>query len=206
MKKTSILIVDDHAILRMGLASLINAEPDLAVVGDAEDGESGIRKARKTNPDVIIMDLMMPDMDGVETTRRILADNPEARILILTTYGTSDALGHALAAGARGAVMKNIPFPELVHAIRTIAGGETFVAPDIRRILASRPPLPPLSPRQEDILAAIARGLSNPDIAKLLDIGPDMVKSHIKTLFQKLGAATRAEAVDIAYSRHLLKT
>ena len=205
MNKTKVLIVDDHAILRMGLASLINAEDDLVVIGDADDGETAIRKARKLNPDVIVMDLMMPDMDGVETTEHILANCHEAKILILTTFGTSDALGHALSAGALGAVMKNVPFPELVRAIRTVATGKRFVSPDIERILASRPPLPPLSPRQGEILSAIARGLSNTEIANLLGIGPDMVKTHVNLLFKKLGASNRAEAVDIAHRRHLLK-
>ena len=205
MNKTKVLIVDDHAILRMGLASLINAEDDLLVIDDAEDGKTAVRKAKKHNPDVIIMDLMMPDMDGVKATEQILADNPAAKILILTTFGTSDALGRALSAGALGAVMKNIPFPELVHAIHTVSAGQRFVAPDIERVLASQPTLPTLSPRQSEILSALARGLTNPEIAKLLGIGPDMVKLHLKSLFQKLGAANRAEAVDIAHRRHLLK-
>ena len=205
MNKTKVLIVDDHAILRMGLASLINAEDDLVVIGDADDGENAIRKARKLNPDVIVMDLMMPGMDGAETTEHILANDPEAKILILTTFGTSDALGHALSAGALGAVMKNIPFPELVHAIHAVATGSRFVSPDIECILASRPSLSPLSPRQSEILSAIAKGLSNTSIAKSLGIGPDMVKAHITLLFKKLGATNRAEAVDIAHRRHLLK-
>ena len=205
MSDISVFIVDDHAILRMGLASLISAEKGLSVIGDAEDGESAIRKVRKLQPDVIIMDLMMPDMDGTETTRRILAELPEAKILILTTFGTSDGLAHALEAGAQGAVMKNIPFPELVTAIRTVAAGKRFIAPDIERILSSNPPLPTLSPRQGEILEAIARGLSNADIAKQIGIGPDMVKAHVNALFQKIGAANRAEAVDIAHRKHLLK-
>ena len=206
MNKKRVLIVDDHAILRMGLSSLINAEKDLEVVGDAEDGETALRKARKLKPDVVIMDLMMPGISGAETTRRLLEDNPDAHILVLTTYGTSDALSHALQMGALGAAMKSIPFPELVNAIRTVAAGKRFVAPDIERILAANPPIPDLSPRQSEILEAIARGLSNADIAKQLDIGPDMVKAHVNALFQKIGAANRAEAVAIAMRKHLLLT
>lgn len=202
MSKTTVLIIDDHAILRMGLASLINAERDLQVIGDAEDGEDGIRKVRKLHPNIIIMDLIMPEMDGAEATERILAEDPKAKILILTTYGTSDALARVLAAGARGAVLKNIPFPELVHAIRAIAAGKRFIAADIERIL----PLPTLSPRQTEILEAIAKGLSNQQIATALGIGPDVVKLHINALFQKLGAINRAEAVAIAMRKHLLKT
>jgi len=151
------------------------------------------------------MDLMMPGIDGAETTRRILADNAQAKILILTSFGTSDGIAHALAAGALGAVMKNIPFPKLVEAIRTVAAGRRFVAEDISRILATDPPLPTLSPRQSEILAAIAHGLSNTDIATRLNIGIDMVKSHVNTLYRKIGAANRAEAVAIALRKHLLK-
>ena len=205
MSKIKVLIVDDHAILRMGLASLISAENDLEVIGDADDGITAIRKAKQLNPDIIIMDLMMPDMDGVETTRRILADNIAAHILILTSFGTSDALGHAIETGALGAIMKNAPFTELVDAIRTVASGKKFLAPDIERILKSNPPLPKLSQRQSEILESIARGLSNSDIARQLNIGPDMVKAHVTALFQKIGASNRAEAVDIAHRKHLLK-
>ena len=205
MKKTSILIVDDHAILRMGLSSLINAQTDMEVIGDAEDGIQGVINAKKLRPDVIIVDLMMLEMDGVETTKRIIADNPAAHILILTSYGTADALGHALSAGAIGAIMKNAPLEELVRAIRSVAAGIRSVAPDIEHILAANPPLPELSPRQFEILESLARGLSNPEIATQLDIGCDMVKAHLNALFHKIGAANRAEAVAIALRKHLLK-
>ena len=205
MKKISVLIIDDHAILRMGLSSLINAEKDLEVIGEAEDGATGTALVGKLNPDVIILDLMMPEMDGVETTRRIISDTPSAHILILTSFGTSDALSHALSAGALGAILKNAAFPDLVQAIHAVAAGAQHIPPDIKRLLAANPPIPALSPRQTEILEAITRGLSNTEIAKLLGIGPDMVKLHINALFQKLGAANRAESVAIALRKHLLK-
>lgn len=205
MKKTSVLIIDNHAILRMGLSSLINAEKDLEVIGDAEDGVNGITLTKELDPDVVILDLMMPGMDGVETTRRIISEKPSAHILILTSYGTSDALGHALSAGALGAVMKNASFPDLVEAIHVVAEGKVFLTADTKRILSADPPIPALSPRQTEILEAITRGLSNAEIAKLVGIGPDMVKHHVNALFQKLGAANRAEAVAIALRKHLLK-
>jgi len=205
MNKISVLIVDDHAILRMGLASLLNAKECFEVVGDTSNGRSGIQKAQKLHPDVVIMDLMMPGMDGIETTRQLIEKAPDSKILILTTFGTSDGITHALDAGAMGAIMKNCDFTELVTAIRTVARGEQYVSPEVRRILSKDPPIVPLSPRQTEILRSIVRGLSNPDIVKQLGISLDMVKEHTEVLFQKLGAANRAEAVAIALRKHLLK-
>ena len=157
------------------------------------------------HPDVVIMDLMMPGMDGTETTRQLLAKVPESKVLILTTFGTSDGIAHALEAGAKGAIMKNCDFGELVTAIRTIAKGEEYISPEVKRIITKDPPIAPLSPRQAEILQSIVRGLSNPDIAKQLDISLDMVKEHTEVLFQKLGVANRPEAVAIALRKHLLK-
>ena len=205
MSKIRILIIDDHAILRMGLASLLNSKGDVEVVGDAANGVSGVRKAQKLKPDVVITDLMMPGMDGCETTRQLLAADPSANVLILTTFGTSDGITHALDAGARGAIMKNCDFGELVTAIRTVAAGKTYVSPEIQRIISSDPPVATLSPRQSEILRSIVQGLSNPDIAKQLGISIDMVKEHVETLFQKIGASNRTEAVAIALRKHLLK-
>ena len=205
MDKIKILIIDDHAILRMGLASLLNSKGDVEVVGDAANGTTGVRKAQKLKPDVVIVDLMMPGMDGSETTRRLIAQDPEAKVLILTTFGTSDGISHALEAGAKGAIMKNCDFEDLMAAIRTIAAGKDYVSAEIRRIISKDPPVATLSPRQAEILQSIVRGLSNPDIAKQLGISIDMVKEHIETLFQKIGAANRTEAVAIALRKHLLK-
>ena len=205
MNKTTVLIIDDHAILRMGLASLLNAKSGIEVVGDAANGKAGIQKALKLHPDVVIMDLMMPGMDGAETTRQLLVKMPESKVLILTTFGTSDGITHALEAGAKGAIMKNCDFSELVTAIRTVAKGEEYLSPEIKRIISQDPPIAPLSPRQTEILQSIVRGLSNPDIAKLLGISLDMVKEHTEALFQKLGVANRPEAVAIALRKHLLK-
>ena len=203
--KLKILIVDDHAILRMGLASLLDSKSDVKVVGDAANGMAGIKKASKLKPDVVIMDLMMPKMDGCETTKRLVAQNPNAKVLILTTCGTSDGIAHALEAGAKGAIMKNCDFNELMTAIRTVAAGGEYVSPEILRIISKDPPVAPLSPRQREILSSIVRGLSNPDISKQLDISLDMVKEHTEALFQKLGVANRPEAVAIALRKHLLK-
>ncbi len=205
MTPIRVLIVDDHAILRMGLASLLASKCEIEVVGDASDGPSGIRKALKLKPDVVIMDLMMPGMDGIEATKELLAKTPECKILILTTFGTSNGINNALEAGAMGAVMKNCDFSELADAIRAVASGKRYVAADVERILVADPPVAALSPRQTEILQSIVRGLSNPDIAKQLGISVDMVKEHVESLFQKIGAANRTEAVAIAFRKHLLK-
>ena len=205
MNKTTVLIIDDHAILRMGLASLLNAKGGIEVVGDAANGTTGIKKAKTLKPDVVIMDLMMPGLDGCETTRRLLAQDPDFKVLILTTFGTSDGIAHALAAGAKGAIMKNCDFGELVTAIKKVARGEEYLSPDIRRIISNDPPVASLSPRQAEVLQSIVRGLTNPDIAKQLGIRCDGVKEHINAILQKIGASNRTEAVAIALRKHLLK-
>ena len=205
MEKIKVMIVDDHAILRMGLASLLNAKKDIEVVGEADSGAAALRKAPKLKPDVIVMDLMMPGMDGAETTRRLKELMPEARILILTTFGTADGISKALEAGARGAILKSADLSELHKAILEVAKGKSYISSEIRHIMAEDPPVNVLSPRQGEILQAIARGLNNTDIAKLLGISLDMVREHTSALFQKLGAANRTEAVAIALRKHLLK-
>ena len=205
MEKIKVMIVDDHAILRMGLASLLNAKKDIEVIGEANSGAAALKKAPKLKPDVIVMDLMMPEMDGAETTRRLKALMPEARILILTTFGTADGIAHALAAGAMGAVLKSVEFVDLANAIRKIAAGEKVVDDEIKRILKTEPAIEPLSPRQREILDAIVNGLSNADISARFGISLDMVKEHNQKLFEKLGVSNRAEAIAITLRKHLLK-
>ena len=203
--KIKVLIADDHAIVRMGLASLLGTKKDIEVVGGAEDGEETVRKALKLTPNVIIMDLMMPKKDGVAATAEIHRHLPETRIMILTSYGTSDGIAHALAAGASGALMKSTEFSEFVSAIRTLAAGGRVIAPEIERQLAEDPPVPDLTPRQSEILHSITRGLTNADIARQLGIREDSVKEHINAIFVKLGASNRSEAITIALRKHLVK-
>ena len=205
MKPIKVLLSDDHAIVRMGLASLLGTKKDIEVVGEAEDGESAVRKALKLTPDVVIMDLMMPKMDGVEATAEIHRRLPDVKIMILTSYGASDGIAHALSAGATGALMKSTEFSEFVSAIRSIAAGERVIAPEIARQLSEDPPVPELTPRQAEILLSITRGLTNADIAKQLGIREDSVKEHVNAIFTKLGAANRSEAITIAMRKHLLK-
>ena len=205
MKTVKVLIVDDHAVLRMGLASLLGAQPDITVVGDAAGGEAAIAKAVKLSPDAIVMDLAMPGMDGAETTRELLKKRPESKVLVLTTFGTSDGIARALEAGAIGAIMKSAPFDEIVAAIRETAEGVRHVSAEIERILADDPPVPQLSQRQGQILESLVRGLTNGDISRQLGISVDMVKEHMIALFAKIGAANRTEAVAIALRKRLVK-
>ena len=204
MTPTRVLIVDDHAILRMGLASLLSSKKDIEVVGDAANGPEGIRRAIELKPDVVVMDLMMPGMGGAEATARLLEKAPDAKVLIITTFDTSDGIDRALKAVARGAIMKNCDFEELVDALRTVASGGSYIAPDVKRLFSNDPPAITLSPRQREMLQSIARGLSNPDIAKQFGISIYVVKEHIAALFAKIGAANRSEAVAIAMRKNLL--
>ena len=205
MTRSRILIADDHALLRMGLASLIGYQKDLEVVGEAKNGVEAVRLAADLKPDLVIMDLMMPDMNGAEATRRIHENDPKARILILTSFGDSIDVVQALDNGASGVVLKDTPNDTLLNVMRNVAGGHTFVQPEIRQILDESPEKTILTPRQQEILHSAARGLSTEDIAKQFDISVDGVKKHFMAIFAKLNAATRSEAVAIALRKHLLK-
>ena len=205
MKKTTVMIVDDHAIFRMGVASLLGTAKDISVVGDAGDGESAVKKALKLRPDVIIMDFLMPGMDGAEATRRILAEWPEAKVVIFTTYDAANGIGHALDAGAKGAIVKKAEFDDLLDAIRAVSYGGTFISPEIAQVLKSSPATAPLSPRQTDVLELVTLGLTNEDIAYKLGLSAPVVRDYLKSTFAKIGAANRAEAVAIAMRKHLLK-
>ena len=205
MKKIRVMIADDHAILRMGLSSLLGRKGDFEIVGEAADGDEAVRKAQKLAPDVVIMDLMMPVTDGVEATRQIRERLPGTKVVILTTFGTADGIGHAIEAGALGAMMKNAKAETLIEALHAVAAGKRAVAPEIRRILNNDPPCPVLSPRQKEIRASVTRGLSNKDIAKQLGLSTPMVNEHVNAILLKLGAANRTEAVAIALRKHLLK-
>lgn len=205
MNKTKVLIADDHTIVRIGLTALLNAEKDMEVVGEAKNGVEAIRKARQLLPDVIIMDLFMPKKNGIDATTEILDALPAAKILILTSFGTSDGIARSLQAGAVGAFMKTADDGELVTAIRKVMCGERVISPEVRRMLNEDPPVPELSSRQREILNAIATGLTNKEIAATLSVRKDTVEDYLRMLFSKLGAANRTEAVSIALRKHLLK-
>lgn len=206
MKKIKVLVADDHAIVRMGLVALLRSEAGLDVVGEADDGAAAVRVALEKRPDIVIMDLMMPVLDGISATREILREAPEIKVLILTTSTVSDELARALDAGASGAIIKSSEYAELLSAIGVISAGGRAVSPEIERLIAEDPPVPQLSARQQEILQSVTRGLTNVEIAKQLGISPDMVKEHLNALFVKIGAANRSEAVAIALRKRLLKS
>lgn len=206
MKDTTVLLVDDHAIFRMGLASLLGTAKGIKVVGDAGDGATAVEKALALRPDVVIMDLIMPGgMDGAEATKALVEKWPEAKVVILTTYETADGIAHALDAGARGAIVKKAELDDVLSAIRSVAAGDVFVSDEIRQVLKSSATCPPLSPRQTEIIELVSLGLTNDDIAYKLGISATSVRDYLKATFAKIGAANRAEAVAIAMRKHLLK-
>lgn len=205
MKKLNILLADDHSLMRMGLSALISSEPDMCVIGEAEDGEKTIRLAERLRPDIIIMDLMMPVIDGAEATRRIHDAHPEIKILILTSYGDSVHLLRAINNGASGAQLKESPTDGLVDAIRKLSCGKRAIAPDVQRILDAYPEPPSLTKRQTEILTAVARGFGSEEIARQFGITCSCVKHHIDAIMIKLDASTRSEAVAIALRKKLVE-
>ena len=205
MKKTSILLVDDHAVVRMGLSAIINLQADLKVCGEAENGEAAVRLAAELRPDVIVMDFSLPGMDGAEATAAVLKVSPISKVVILTSFGTSADLARAMAAGAVGAVTKNLSNDELSSAIRDTARGIQHFSPEIRQTLSEGTDDKAFTKRQMEVLDSITRGLSNDDIALMLGISKSRVKQHLNEVYEKLGASNRAEAVAIAMRRQLLK-
>lgn len=202
--RISILIADDHLIVRTGLAALLGTERDFQVVGQAKNGIEAVRETVRLQPDVVIMDLVMPKKDGVEATAEISEKVPGSRVILLTTFGTSDGIAHALAAGAKGAILKNTDNAELVRAIRKVYNGGEFISPDIMQQLTADPPIPQLTPRQSEILAAMVRGLTDRDISRQIGIRLDGVNDHVRAILAKIGAANRTEAVAIAMRKHLV--
>ena len=203
--KIKILIVDDHAIVRDGLSAILKFQKDMTVVGEAEDGPSAVRKARELAPDVVILDLMMPDMDGAEATPEIMKAHPGAKILLLTSYGTSTELSRALGNGAVGAITKTLPKEELFSAIRKVAAGTRVISPEIEQAISEDSTMPELSPRHLEILHSLTRGLTNEDIARQLGLSTAGVKFHLLTIFRKLNVSNRAEAVGLALRKHLFR-
>ena len=203
-KTLRILIADDHLVVRMGLAAIISIERDMEVVGEAADGAEAVKLAAELHPDVVIMDIMMPKLDGVAATAEIRKRNPETQILILTTFGTSDDLRRALDVGAIGALVKDSAQTELVSAIRECAAGRKIISPAIARQLQSEMPKIELSPRQLEMLNYVAKGFNNAEIANMVGIGRDCVKAHLSAAFTRLNASSRSEAVAIAIRLGLL--
>ena len=204
-QKITILIADDHTIVRAGLAALLGTEKDFEIVGQAKNGIEAVSETLRLGPDVVIMDLMMPKKDGVAATAEIAERSPGTKVILLTTFGTSDGIAHALDSGAKGAILKSADNAQLAGAIRKVFRGGTFVSPEIRQQLAANPPVSTMTPRQREILASMMNGLTDGDIARQLGIHTYSVSDHVSAILQKLGAANRTEAVAIALRKHLLK-
>ncbi|MEM9747996.1 MAG: response regulator transcription factor [Actinomycetota bacterium] len=203
----SVLVVDDHPIVRGGIVSLLDAEPDIDVIGEADDGDAGSRLAAELRPDVTLMDLRMPVLDGVGAIGRIRADRPDAAIVVLTTYDTDEAIVRAIEAGATGYLLKDAPPNELLDAIRRAAAGETVIAAPVARRLVERvrdPSAGALSQREIEVIREVASGNTNAEIAKTLHISQATVKTHLIHVYDKLGVADRAAAVARAYDIGIL--
>ena len=205
MKKTRSLIADDHMLMRMGLKSMLQYQTDMTVVGEAANGESAVRLAKELLPDVVIMDLMMPVLDGAEATRQILENNPETKIIILTSFGSSEDMNRALSFGAAGAQIKEAPTDSLIEAIRTVLKGKSAIASEIAHEIENMAVPISLTDRQRGILQSVARGLTNKEISVQYGLSPISVKKYLSAIFTKIGAANRTEAVTIALRKHLLK-
>lgn len=205
MKKIRILIADDHSIVRIGLTSLLETEKDIQVLGGAENGEDAIRLTRELKPDVLLLDLMMPIKDGMETTEALHAVAPSVRILILTSFGDATSISKALRSGASGAILKSSPESDIVTAIRVVANGKTYLSDELQHVIDDTPPPQTLTPRQREILCSVVKGRTNRQIGLEIGIREDSVGQHLSAIFAKLGAVNRAEAIAIALKRQLLK-
>jgi DNA-binding NarL/FixJ family response regulator len=199
-----ILIADDHYVVRMGLAALVETEPDLQVVGEAGDGVQVIELYRKLKPDLVLMDSRMPRVDGVSATRQIREQFPQARVLMLTTYDGDDDIHRALSAGASGYLLKNSTRESLIPAIRAVASGQRWIPQEVASRLAARKMFEELTPREVDVLQQLAKGLANKEIADVLNISEHTVKGHLKSILGKLHVADRTEAVTAALQRGII--
>jgi DNA-binding NarL/FixJ family response regulator len=203
--KTKVLLADDHLVVRMGLSAIISLEKDMTVVAEAENGEDAVRLAAEKKPDVVVMDLMMPKLDGARATAEIMAANPATKVIILTTFGGSIDVKRALDAGATSALVKATSQKDLIEAIRRTAAGESIICSEISNTLESDADSVDLSERQFEILSYVAKGLNNREIAELMHVSRDCIKAHLKTIFAKLGVASRSEAVALAVNRSMVK-
>ncbi len=205
MNKTRILIADDHMLMRMGISALVTSTKDMQIVGEAKNGRQAVELADSLMPDVIIMDLMMPEMLGSEATKVIHDAHPEIKIVILTTFGTSVELSKAVTNGAVGVLLKDKVDMDLVNTIRFVVAGNQVVPAKLMAQLEQDRAIAKLTDRQMEILTSVADGQSNSDIAKQLGLSEITVKKHLSAIFERLGVANRSEAVALALRRQMLK-
>ena len=209
-----ILLVDDQTLVRTGFRLILGSEPDFEVVGDAADGQEGIELGRRLRPDVVLMDIRMPRMDGIEATRRLTIASPATKVVILTTYDLDEYVFDALRAGASGFILKDAPADQLVNAVRVAAAGDALLAPSITRRLVEEfarrapradVPLGDLTPRELEVLKLMARALSNAEIANRLVVSEGTVKTHVARILMKLECRDRVQAVVAAYESGLVQ-
>jgi DNA-binding NarL/FixJ family response regulator len=213
--RVRVLIVDDDALMRAGLRGVLSSDPAIELVGEASDGRQAVHRTRQLRPDIVLMDVRMPDLDGISATRQLLATFPEARVVILTTFEQDDYIFGALSAGASGFLLKRTRPEELIAAIHVIAAGDSLLSPSVTsRVIGrmARQPAPDasrdarldeLTPREREVLELVARGLSNGEIAAALVIEESTVKTHVKRILLKLGVRDRVQAVIFAYESGL---
>ncbi|MDF1703490.1 MAG: response regulator transcription factor [Aeromicrobium sp.] len=211
---TTVLLVDDQDLIRTGFTMILDAEDDIDVVGEAREGAEALQQVATLRPDVVLMDVQMPGVDGIEATRSIVEAHPDTRVVILTTFDDDQYLFDALNAGASGFLLKNCPADDLVNAIRLAAGGHSLLAPEVTERVIARsargartadPRLDQLTERERDVLVAMAQGLSNAEIAASLFVSPATVKSHVSHVLAKLDARDRVQAVIRAYESGLME-
>jgi len=207
-----VLVVDDQALVRSGFKMILDERPDLELVGEAADGERGIALAGELDPDVILMDVRMPNLDGVEATRRLVEAGTRARILVLTTFDLDEYVYAAICAGASGFLLKDVEPNELVDAIRVVAAGNSLFGPEATERLLARFAAPPagrtleeLTEREQEILRLLATGLSNAELAQRLFLSETTVKTHVSSILRKLGVRDRVQAVIAAYDAGLVQ-
>mgnify|MGYP003585527156 CR=1 FL=1 len=200
-----ILLVDDHSLVRIGLRFVLEAEPDFAVVGEASDSAEALKLFREVNPDVVLLDIRMPHVSGLETLVQLRAIDATAKVVMLTTSNLEEDIYQSVTAGAVGYLLKDSAPTEIVAGVRAATAGKKIFPPDVMERLHVRQHQPDLSPRQREILEWLARGRSNKEIAQALNISVDSVKTHLKALFLKLEAVDRSEAVTLAIQRGIIK-